>query len=267
MRITPTTGNAPKNNVVDAKSIMAHSHYLIMKAQLAGNFRFDGHHATSEETEIASQCKSLCDNIGRKLSICRESEIPGLLECYDILYRIGYRRMPDDDFIGRHKRRVFNSWKAGNRNIEECDVFEIVSKTSTTHHGDAEKARISILDRWITTLDRYSRFPDTTTRENYQRLALVMRQRLDGYFNGNADEMKRRWYDHNRVDDLSTLSSVILRSYRRFINALPLGAIDFDEKMELDTRILSELSTRTDLHPYDRQAFRLALEYNMEYDN
>lgn len=266
MRVIPITGNSRKNDGGDARSIMAYSHYLIMKAQIAGNFRFDGHRATSEEVEISTRCKSLCDNISRKLPICKLNDIPELLECYDILYRIGYRRIPDADFIDRFDRRFFNSWKAGNKGVEESKVFEIVAKKARNPQGKTDmeqvKAYLSILDRWIVTLDRHSCFPNVTAYENYQRLALVMRERLDGYFSGNADEMKRRWYDHNKVDDLSTLSSVILRSYRRFVNSLSPSVIDFDEKMELDNRILIELSIRTDLHPYDRQAFRLALQYN-----
>ncbi len=266
MRVIPITGNSRKNDGGDAGSIMAYSHYLIMKAQLAGNFRLDGHRATSEEAEIALQCKSQCERISRKLHVCEVKDIPDMLECYDILYRIGYRRMPDADFIDRFDRRFFNSWKNGNKGVEESKVFEIVAKNARNPQGKTDmeqmKAYLSILDRWIVMLDRHSCFPNVTAYENYQRLALIMREKLDSYFSGNADEMKRRWYDHNKVDDLSTLSSVILRSYRRFVNSLSPSVIDFDEKMELDNRILSKLSTRTDLHPYDRKAFRLAFEYN-----
>ncbi len=67
-----------------------------------------------------------------------------------------------------------------------------------------------------------------------------------------ANETKRGWYEHNRVEDLSTLGSLILRNYRRFIGSLFPTVLDFDEKMELNNRIIAELSTRPNLAPYDR---------------
>lgn len=83
-----------------------------------------------------------------------------------------------------------------------------------------------------------------------------MRENLDMYFSDNGKPEKRSWYDRNRVEDLSTLSSQILRSYRRFATATFPDVNDYDEYMALDTQILAELS------PHDREAFRLALHFN-----
>lgn len=130
-----------------------------------------------------------------------------------------------------------------------------------------EKVWLSIRDKWMETLKRCSYFPDATSYENYQRLALVMREELARYYDGNterAEKAKRDWYEYNKVDDLSTLGSQILRSYRRFASTLFPDVLDYDELIALDNRILLELSTRTDLDSYDRKAFLLALEYNKE---
>ena len=47
----------------DIKSMMAYAHYLIMKAQLAGNLCFDGHKPTAEEDRVAEECRLLCRKI------------------------------------------------------------------------------------------------------------------------------------------------------------------------------------------------------------
>ena len=101
----------------------------------------------------------------------------------------------------------------------------------------------------------HNRFPDATTYENYQRLALIMHENL-------PEETKYTWYEHNRIGDLSSPGSTILRSYRRFANALFPDILDYDEHVSLDNKILEELCTRKDLNPYDRKAFRLALSFN-----
>ena len=77
-----------------------------------------------------------------------------------------------------------------------------------------------------------------------------------------VEEIKRRWYEHNKVDNLSTLGSQILRSYRRFASSLFPDVLGRKHQIALDNCILTELTTRTDLDPYDCEAFRLALEFN-----
>lgn len=268
MRTSSININPLTANLDDGKSITAYSHYLVMRAQLAGNLRFDGHNASENELEIAKQCRTLCDRIARQLDACKESDIPDLLECYDIVYRVGDKRLPDSNFVNRHKRRVLKAWKAGDKSIEESSVFGMIAPEVSYHPERADvdyvRAYISIRDRWIATLMKHDCFPGVTSYENYQRLAFMMRENLDKGLGYDACDVKCRWYEHNRVDDLSTLGSLILRSYRRYIGSLPSEIIDFEEKMELDCKIVEELSTRPDLDPYDREAFRMALGFNRE---
>lgn len=296
-------------NFRDTKEITAYTHWLAMRGQLAGNFCFDGHKASEEETLVVEECRMLCENVSKHLNYCKVNELPDLLECYDTAYRIGYKRLPNSDFINRHKRRVLRAWKAGDRSIEESSVFGIVAPEASCHpeKNDREylNAYLSIKEKWLATLLKHNYFPKVSAYENYQRLSLIMRENLDQYFDEvtagygattrassistvststncmsvydrttrvssvssisvhvTAEEIKRRLYKHNKVDNLSILSTTILRSYLRFIDSLFPTMLDFDEKIELDNRILTELTTRSDLDPYDCETFRLALELN-----
>lgn len=252
-------------------SLTAYSHYLVMKAQLAGNMYYDGHAPSGAEREIAEQCRSLCGRIARRLTECRENEIPELLESYDVACRLGNNCAPDVRFIDSYKRRVFDAWKSGHGDVSESQVFGVIAPYVSCRSGKVVKeyvsAYTSIKDRWVATLIRHNRFPDTTAYESYRRLALLTRCDLEGYFNGSsrdAVEAKRRWYAENRVSDLTTIGTLILRAYRSFVSSLNPDVLDFGEMMELDSNILAELATRPDLDPYDREAFRLALEFNRE---
>lgn len=120
----------------------------------------------------------------------------------------------------------------------------------------------SIKQRWIATLRKYDRFPDTTSYENFQRLALIMRENLDRELGKEAADAERRWYNNNRVEDLSRLSSLLLKSYRRFISSFFPHVLDFEKQLRLDNLILSELSSRKGLDPYEREAYTYAYEYN-----
>ena len=245
--------------------IAGYTHYLLMKAQLAGNFTHDGHKASGEELEIARECRSLITVIEKQLALCDDEHIPELLECYDMAYRTGFGRMPDSTFTAGHIRRLYKAWKNGNRHIEESVIFGIVASEI---RRDREKASReyqetyrNIISRWTTTLLKHNSFPMATAYESYQRLALLMREDLSGYCE-NDNMLKQRLFERNKVDDLTTLGTRLLRSYRRYATSLFPDVLTYDCMAGLDRRILSELSSRSDLSPHDREAFRIALECN-----
>lgn len=243
--------------------LASRAQYLIMKSQMAGNMVFDGHTPTAEEKQNAEESGRLCDKIERQLQYCKAYEIPVLVSCYNILYMVGNRRMPDRNILDCHKRRVVDAWKRGDKTIEESDVFGLIAPEAAYQSETAspEYVRIyrTIKDRWLDTLSKFNRFPDVTTKENYERLALVMRESLDDRFGADSAKMKRKWYTANRLDDLTLLTTTILRAYRQFVTALFPAVLTYDRMTRLDRAVLRALTSRPDLHPYDRQAYRLAL--------
>ena len=253
----------------DIKQILGYSHYLLMKGQLAGNMRVDGHKASKEEVEIAGQYRSFCDNITKRMASCKVGAIPYLLACYDFFYRMGYQRLPDDDFISRNKQRVFKAALGKADGIEESTLIEMIAMDVKSNPVKAGKEYVGVykttIKDWVETLRKFHTFPNVSSYENFQRLAIVMRENLDSFLFEDADKAKRRWYEKNKVEDISMLGTFVLRSYRRFVSSLFPGVLDYDEVVELDNQIAQELSNRKDLDSYDRQAFRMVLEYNKVY--
>ncbi len=95
--------------MIDINEIAGLSHYLAMRNQMAGALVFDGHAPTPEEEDIKRDCRQLSDRICIELSGCKEEDIPILLECYDLTYRMGYSRMPDMKFIERNRERIIQA--------------------------------------------------------------------------------------------------------------------------------------------------------------
>lgn len=268
MLTTAIKANQEMDKLGDVKSIMSYCHYLMMKGQLIGNLCFDGHTPTEEENQVSEQCRVMCSKISRILDVCKLNDIPSLIDYYDFAYRIGSKCPPDNNFIRSHRHRVFKAWKAGDRRIEESSVFGIIAPEVSYHLERADReyipAYLSIKDKWITTLKKFNRFPEVNAYENYQRLALMMRENLDKELGNKTRRVKHKWYESNKIDDYSTVGSILLCSYRRFVSSLFPEVFDYNTQLKLDNRILSELSIRTDLSPYDRKAFAMALEYNKE---
>lgn len=247
--------------------LASRTQYIIMKAQLAGNMVFDGHAQTAEERNNADECRMLCSKVERQLQSCKANEIPILLSCYDSLYMVGYRRMPDGNLSNRYKRRVIEAWKRGDKTIEESDIFSLIAFDCAypSANSDSEYVSLyrSIKDKWLDTLSKFDRFVGVTAKENYERLVLITRENLDNRFGADSSKMKRKWYNANKVSDISTLTTTILSTYRRFISTLYPEVLTHSGQLSLDTLILKELSSRPDLGPYARDAYRIAFVHNL----
>lgn len=248
--------------LTDVETLTGYTRYLLMKGQMAGNMTPAARPSSDETRIIAVQCRSLSEEIQRRLNKCSEADAAMLLECYSMTYLIGHGRTPDKDYIRRQQQRIFTAWQSGNKSIDDSAVFCILAsemlQRGSVANPDHITAYLTIKDQWIATLLEHNRFVGTSICENYRRLALIMRENLDSYCK-NQRTVKRRWYEYNRADDLRTLDTPVLQSYRNFAAALTPDVMSLRAHNTLDRRLLIELASRTDLNPYAREAFRLAL--------
>lgn len=238
MRIAPIYRNREPDRRESAEMLASRSLDLIDRAQSAGNTMLDGHAPSAEEKEIADECRLLCGVIERRLQACAPGEIATLLGSYELLFLIAHRRMPDAPLLDRNKRRAIDAWRNGDREVEESDIYSLTACESPYATPDEYTAlHLALKEKWLRTLRQYSRFPDTTTLENYERLALIMRENID-------PQLKRKCYAANRPADFSRLSAPIIRAYRRFIAALPSSILSPAARDTIDTLLHRQLTTR-----------------------
>lgn len=88
---------------------------------------------------------------------------------------------------------------------------------------------------------------------------------LKSILGDKVQEIKQRWFDTNKLNNLSSLNSQILRSYLRFVGSSPPEVLDFQKAMELKRQVLRELSGSKDLEPHDDEAFRMSLKLHTEF--
>lgn len=244
------------------EEITAYSHYLAMKGQSIGLTTIDGHKQTTEEIEVKSRICSLCDDIIELLPTCKPSEIADLTRCYTILYMMGHREMPRASFVSKQRDQLFRYWESGDKTIAESDIYEMLSDATVLEklpasHNSAFEA---LQGKWVNTLTQYKSFAAIDSYELYQRLALMMRDNIDSYFDGDSTAAKEEWYKANEIPDITKVSSKILIAYCHFVNTLFPAVMECDEMRKHYVRIVEELLTRNDLNEYDRKAYALELE-------
>lgn len=255
---------ARKSGLKAMESITSYSHYLAMKGQLIGLATIDGHQPAVEEKEVQSEICRACDKMAMALPTCAANEIADLTGYYSMLHTIGYHQLPNPSLMEKQRERLVGYWKSGDRSVEESDVYWVLQDSMrnlmSTKSSASQQVFNNLREGWITTLKRFNSFPETNAYERYKRLALIMRDNIDPYFNGNSTVAKKSWFEKNRIADLTTVGTKILTAYRLFVCSLFPAVLSYTKMSKLDIIVLKELIGRSDLNDYDRKAYQLALQ-------
>lgn len=250
-------------------SLVEYSQYLALKGQNIGLTTFDGHTLSPKEANLKDEIKRVCQQIILKLQNCETIDIAALTDSYTMLYMIGFRSMPDLSFVEKQRNRLFDCWMSGDRTIEESQLYGMmisaVPNPSAIMPKVQREAFFNIQGQWINTLSKHNSFPEVDTYERYQRLALLMRDRNISCISGNPKSAKKKWYEQNKIVNISTISSKILKSYRLFITSLFPDVLPISKMMNQDNAVLNELIARRDLSAYEHDTFKLALDYNLSF--
>lgn len=250
----------------NVEDLLGYANYILMQCQLAGCFTLDGHKPTQEELNLYADAKKTALRIESVLRNCKDEEVSLLLEAYDLLYRIGYHAVTPQNYISNQKERVFKAWSSGNKRIEESTIMRMLYSKILIERDSMPSVQVNayetLYSNWIKTMKQHSYFPDATTYENYQRLAILMPSCLKGETVEDEESLKWEWYHHNKIDDYSKVSTKILESYRNFNRMLPSYIKSFEETLFEDNVILTELFNRNDVNIYKLETYQFAAEFN-----
>lgn len=259
-------------DIADARETVAFSRLLLMYARREGCMNLDGHRPTAAETEIRMSMRVLADRIRNHMPGYSDEDLYDIVSNHELLHRISYHEIPDqkrkEDWLGRY----FGSWLDGNPAISEADIYGMIAPKARLNPAKVDSRQLSaycsLRDEWCKALEADSRFIGITEAENYHRLSLLLDEPLRYRYRDRETAMKLAWIDANQVGDLSRLSTDALMHYRVFDAkarhlAMRTGHLTKGTTSPAATRdheIITLLTTRTDLHPYDRQAFGMMME-------
>lgn len=190
-----------RSYIADTETVMAYSHYLVMKGQLMGMTIIDGHKPKPEELELRREMDRTCDKIVNLLSKCDARYIADLTSYYTILSMIGLHKLPDPAFINIQREKLFQCRKSGDKMIDESSVYSMLTRSNPSINipGPQRQALTDLRERWLKSLKKYNTFSDITTYELYSRLSLIMEANVDSFFNGNSAAEKKHGMRKTRL--------------------------------------------------------------------
>lgn len=172
-------------------SLVEYSHYLALQGQNIGLTTFDGHALSPKEAELKAKIRRVCQQVIVKLQTCEAKDIAALTDSYSKLYMIGFRAMPDPSFLEKQRNRLFNSWKSGDKTIEESHLYGMMLNPSAAMPKPQREAFLNMQGRWVNSLNQQDSFADVDSYERYQRLALLMRDHNISNISGNPKSTKK----------------------------------------------------------------------------
>ncbi len=195
------------------------------------------------------------------------SMMPDLLEAY-IFFDSICRGRKDICFYNEIRLNAVKRWLSGDKSLNETQIVcllwpMVYADPRNTDQQYAQYCAIC-LGSWIKELEKFGRLNGIADTEAYQRLNYVLNHDLFAFIAGGKEverTTKINWAKAYLVDDISRLDTSTLRAYIPFARTVSyLKRIPFEDSEAEYGALSEELASRTDLHPFYREAIRLGIE-------
>lgn len=244
----------------------AYGYYLILgrhfsRVGLLGSSRF----GSSLMRVLKGETNHWLGEVKRQLTTGSVSAVTELLDPYCMMHTVS-KGCRDTAFSNKIRVSTVNRWLAGEKAITGTQMVRLLwPLVSSDPTGIDRKFSIFCskkLRAWITELSDCGRFQGISDCEAYQRLAHILSHDLFAYLpGGGIDErsVKLKWAAAYRLKDVTALDTDTLKEYINFEKVYSLLKSNHTEDTDVGRHLITELSTRPDLHPLYRQALRLTL--------
>lgn len=246
------------------ENLMAYGHYLLAFYQSVGGLAIDGHVATGLELATRHELRSFSDRLGSMLPQMPVRSLVEMAELYDLTYRLGFGKKPDAKIYGYVHAKCKDAWLSGRRDMSELMMARLVQREMQTGvqavNPDIAGWFCAVIEDWCRELNRWASFNNIGVGESLGRLSILLNENLYAYYGSGQLMVKAKWVDMALCDDLRLLSTEDLKSYHQFLSYFASVYLPEDKVRNLTDCAVTELLTRDNLHPFEREACRLGSE-------
>lgn len=195
------------------------------------------------------------------------SEALTLSGYYDLVHRVGFGKVVDCNSLDRYRMSAFEAYISGDRSVDQYTLYHAVAhevgRRNPLFLGRPLQWILLCIDEW------YEQFRDCTkliALSNYdvlQRITILLESDLFAFCGSQQEAFKQRLVQTYLplTEKIADMDSITQKSLLMFVRSIYGKYLDIDTAWELETEIMTNLSTSPTLTPHARHAYRLDCEF------
>lgn len=250
----------------DADAISGCGHLIAALMQRTPEYSC-GSEPTVASTPVVKAAKEWIRLVEDNVGFLPVTKVIEALSDFDLIYRLVYGRPAPRNFLNTNYLRVFDARIHGNYRIEESWLVRVISDglncRDKIYLNQPLKWRSLTLGTWIEEVQNNGRFVNADAGEALRRVSQIVSTDLFAFCGSQQEAFKQRLVRTYLplTEKIADMDSITQKSLLMFIRSIYGKYLDSDTAWELETEIMTHLSTSPSLTPHDRQAYRLDCEF------
>ena len=190
-----------------------------------------------------------------------------LSDYYDLVHRVGFGKAADNNFIDRYRMNAFEAYIRGDRSVDQYTLYHAVAHEVSCHNplflGRPLQWMALCIEEWHEQFRKGTKHLTLSDYDVLQRITILLESDLFAFSGSRQEAFKQRLVQTYLplTEKIADMDSITQKSLLRFVRSIYGKYLDSDIAWELETEIMTHLSTSPSLTSHDRHAYRLDCEF------
>lgn len=190
-----------------------------------------------------------------------------LSDYYDLVHRVGFGKAAESNFLNRYRMNAFEAYIRGDRSVDQYTLYHVVanevSRRNPLFLGRPLQRMALCIEEWYEQFRNGTKHLTLSDYDVLQRIVILLESDLFAFCGSRQEAFKQRLVQTYLplTEKIADMDSITQKSLLMFVRSICGKYLDSDTAWELETEIMTHLSTSLSLTPYDRQAYHLDCEF------
>lgn len=190
-----------------------------------------------------------------------------LSDYYDLVHRVGFGKATDSDILNRYRMNAFEAYIRGDRSVDQYTLYHAVahevSRRNPLFLGRPLQWMAFCIEEWYEQFRNWTKHLTLSDYDVLQRVTILLESDLFAFCGSQQEAFKRQLIRTYLpfTEKIADMDSITQKSLLMFVRSICGKYLDSDTAWELETEIMTHLSTSPSLTPHARHAYRLDCEF------
>lgn len=250
------------SNVAD---ISGFASLILAQANFSGIFsgkNFD----FSDARELRMTARRWLQRVEERLSNFTAGEALTLSDYYDLVHRVGFDKAAESNFLNRYRMNAFEAYIRGDTSVDQYTLYHVVanevSRRKPLFLSRPLQWMAFCIEEWYEQFHKSIKHITLSDYDVLQRITILLESNLFAFCGSQQEAFKQLLVQTYLplTEKIADMDSITQKSLLMFVRSIYGKYLDSDTAWELETEIMTSLSTSPSLTPHARQAYRLDCE-------